>query len=63
MRFIELMPVGDMRELTWEHVVPSDEILARLSAVAPLTPASGPARGNGPAAYYHVARRARERSA
>jgi cyclic pyranopterin phosphate synthase len=51
-RFIELMPVGDMRELTWEHIVPSDEILARLSAVAPLTPASGPARGNGPAAYY-----------
>src|SRR4051794_7729041 len=26
-RFIELMPVGDLRELTWEHVVPSDEIL------------------------------------
>ncbi|HEV8445544.1 MAG TPA: GTP 3',8-cyclase MoaA [Gemmatimonadaceae bacterium] len=51
-RFIELMPVGDMRELTWEHIVPSDEILARLSVVAPLTPASGPARGNGPAAYY-----------
>jgi cyclic pyranopterin phosphate synthase len=51
-RFIELMPVGDMRELTWEHIVPSDEILSRLSAVAPLTPASGPARGNGPAAYY-----------
>jgi cyclic pyranopterin phosphate synthase len=51
-RFIELMPVGDMRELTWEHIVPSDEILARLSAVAPLTPASGPTRGNGPAAYY-----------
>ena len=35
-RFIELMPVGDMRELTWEHVVPSDEILARLRAIAPL---------------------------
>jgi GTP 3',8-cyclase len=51
-RFIELMPVGDMRELTWEHIVPSDEILARLGAVAPLTPAAGPARGNGPAAYY-----------
>jgi cyclic pyranopterin phosphate synthase len=51
-RFIELMPVGDMRELTWEHIVPSDEILARLNAVAPLTPASGPPRGNGPAAYY-----------
>ena len=26
-RFIELMPVGEMRELTWEHVVPSDEVL------------------------------------
>jgi GTP 3',8-cyclase len=51
-RFIELMPVGDMRELTWEHIVPSDEILSQLSAVAPLTPASGPTRGNGPAAYY-----------
>jgi cyclic pyranopterin phosphate synthase len=51
-RFIELMPVGDMRELTWEHIVPSDEILSRLSAVAPLTPAPGPTRGNGPAAYY-----------
>jgi cyclic pyranopterin phosphate synthase len=51
-RFIELMPVGDMRELTWEHIVPSDEILSRLSAIAPLTPTSGPKRGNGPAAYY-----------
>ena len=51
-RFIELMPVGDLRALTWEHVVPSDEILARLRAIAPLTPTSGPERGNGPAAYY-----------
>jgi cyclic pyranopterin phosphate synthase len=51
-RFIELMPVGDMRTLTWEHVVPSDEILARLRAIAPLTPTAGPPRGNGPAAYY-----------
>ncbi len=51
-RFIELMPVGDMRELTWEHVVPSDEILTRLSRIAPLTPTDGPARGNGPAAYH-----------
>jgi len=51
-RFIELMPVGDMRALTWEHVVPSDEILARLRAIAPLTPTAGPPRGNGPAAYY-----------
>lgn len=51
-RFIELMPVGDLRALTWEHVVPSDEILARLAAVAPLTPSAGPAKGNGPASYY-----------
>ena len=26
-RFIELMPVGEMATLTWEHVVPSDEVL------------------------------------
>jgi GTP 3',8-cyclase len=32
-RFIELMPVGEMASLTMEHVVPSDEILARLSKV------------------------------
>lgn len=51
-RFIELMPVGDLRALTWEHVVPSDEILARLRAIAPLAPSAGPERGNGPAAYY-----------
>jgi len=51
-RFIELMPVGEMRDLTWERVVPSDEILERLGAIAPITPAIGPARGNGPARYY-----------
>jgi cyclic pyranopterin phosphate synthase len=51
-RFIELMPVGDLRELTWEHVVSSDEILSRLNTIAPLTPATGPAKGNGPAKYY-----------
>jgi cyclic pyranopterin phosphate synthase len=51
-RFIELMPVGEMRELTWDHVVPSDEILHRLEAVAPLSPVEGPARGNGPARYF-----------
>jgi len=48
-RFIELMPVGDMRDVTWDHVVPSDEILERLTG---LVPAQGPVRGNGPAAYY-----------
>jgi cyclic pyranopterin phosphate synthase len=50
-RFIELMPVGDMRELTWDHVVGSDEIIARLGN---LVPTQGPARGNGPAAYYSL---------
>ena len=54
-RFIELMPVGDMRELTWEHVVPSDEILARLRRIAPLEAFSPEVRGNGPAAYYRLA--------
>ncbi|HET7631134.1 MAG TPA: GTP 3',8-cyclase MoaA [Gemmatimonadaceae bacterium] len=51
-RFIELMPVGDMRELTWEHVVPSDEVLARIGRLGRLVPSSGPPRGNGPAAYH-----------
>lgn len=53
-RFIELMPVGDLRELTWEHVVPSDEILERIAALGALAPDSGPARGNGPAQYYRL---------
>jgi len=51
-RFIELMPVGEMRDLTWDHVVPSDEILRRLEEIARLEPVSGPARGNGPARYF-----------
>jgi cyclic pyranopterin phosphate synthase len=51
-RFIELMPVGDMRELTWEHVVPTAEILDRVAAVDALVPDAGPSRGNGPATYY-----------
>lgn len=50
-RFIELMPVGEMRDVTWEHVVPSDEILERAAAIAPLSPVSGP-NGNGPAKYF-----------
>ena len=53
-RFIELMPVGEMRDLTWEHVVPSDEVLARASDVAPLQASAGP-KGNGPAAYHSFA--------
>ena len=54
-RFIELMPVGDLRDLTWEHVVPSDEVLSRVAAVAPLEPREGPVRGNGPAVYHGFA--------
>ena len=53
-RFIELMPVGEMRALTWQHVVPSDEVLGRVAELGPLTPGGGPPRGNGPAAYYHL---------
>ncbi|MEO7501836.1 MAG: GTP 3',8-cyclase MoaA [Gemmatimonadaceae bacterium] len=54
-RFIELMPVGGMRELTWEHVVPSDEVLERVSSLGPLAHVAGPPRGNGPAEYYQLA--------
>jgi cyclic pyranopterin phosphate synthase len=54
-RFIELMPVGSMAGLTDEHVVPSDEILSRIdSTLGSLSPADGPARGNGPAAYHRL---------
>jgi cyclic pyranopterin phosphate synthase len=53
-RFIELMPVGEMRDLTWEHVVPSDEVLARVAELGALEPDDGPARGNGPATYYRL---------
>jgi GTP 3',8-cyclase len=54
-RFIELMPVGDLRELTWEHVIPSDEILERIARLGSLEPVAGPLRGNGPAAYHQLA--------
>jgi len=54
-RFIELMPVGGLRELTAEHIVPSEEVLERASVLGPLEPGGGPRLGNGPAAYYHYA--------
>jgi cyclic pyranopterin phosphate synthase len=53
-RFIELMPVGDLRELTWDHVVPSDEVLARVAEVGTLARAVDAPRGNGPATYYRL---------
>ncbi len=53
-RFIELMPVGDLRELTWDHVVPTTEILQRISDLGVLSDDAGPTRGNGPARYYRL---------
>ena len=54
-RFIELMPVGEMAHLTDEHIVPSAEVLARVATLGALTGAEGPARGNGPAVYHRIA--------
>jgi GTP 3',8-cyclase len=55
-RFIELMPVGEMEQVTFEQIVPSDEILARIRAeLGPLERTQGPPRGNGPAAYWRLA--------
>jgi cyclic pyranopterin phosphate synthase len=51
-RFIELMPVGDLRSATFEHVVESDEILSRLASLGGLVPVDPPSRSNGPARYY-----------
>ena len=54
-RFIELMPVGSLEPMTDEMVVPSDEVLSRIQdALGTLASAAGPARGNGPAAYYQL---------
>lgn len=54
-RFIELMPVGELAEASPDLIVPSDEVLARVAALGALTPAIGPERGNGPARYYRLA--------
>ncbi|HEX5074078.1 MAG TPA: GTP 3',8-cyclase MoaA [Gemmatimonadaceae bacterium] len=54
-RFIELMPVGEMSGLTWEHIVPSDEVVSRIASLGALAPDGGPPRGNGPAKYYRLA--------
>lgn len=52
-RFIELMPVGDLRDLTAAHVVPAGEVLERIARVGPLEAVDGPA-GNGPARYMRL---------
>jgi cyclic pyranopterin phosphate synthase len=52
-RFIELMPVGDLATLEWEHVVPSSEVLERCAeTLGGLASAGEAPRGNGPAVYY-----------
>lgn len=53
-RFIELMPVGELRDLTWEHVVPTDEILTRIRVLGAPLDDPGPSRGNGPARYLRL---------
>ena len=54
-RFIELMPVGDMSDTKFEHVVPAEEVLASASAaLGGLLPDIGPVLGNGPARYYRA---------
>ncbi len=54
-RFIELMPVGDMSDSGLERVVPSDEVLAAVDdALGGILPDIGPALGNGPARYYRA---------
>lgn len=55
-RFIELMPVGDLAGTEFERVVPSEEVLSRIAArFGALEPVDGPARGNGPARYLRIA--------
>ena len=54
-RFIELMPVGDMSDSGLDRVVPSDEVLAAVDdALGGILPDIGPALGNGPARYYRA---------
>ena len=53
-RFIELMPVGSMAALTWDHVVPSSEVLERAAEAGNLAPVDSPVGGNGPAKYFRL---------
>jgi cyclic pyranopterin phosphate synthase len=54
-RFIELMPVGDLAGTEFARVVPSEEVLERIAArFGTLEQAEGPARGNGPATYQRI---------
>lgn len=50
-RFIEVMPTGDNLEVSRDHFISSDEILARIGEIGALAPVAGPG-GNGPATYF-----------
>jgi GTP 3',8-cyclase len=55
-RFIELMPVGDMKDLEWRHVVSSAEVLERCDrALGGIAATADRPLGNGPADYYRAA--------
>lgn len=53
-RFIELMPVGDMSGDEADRVVPTDEVLDRVASLGSLAEDEGPSRGNGPARYLRL---------
>jgi cyclic pyranopterin phosphate synthase len=53
-RFIEVMPVRENRDLQSGTYVSSDEILERVARIGDLAPVPGPA-GNGPARYFAFA--------
>jgi GTP 3',8-cyclase len=52
-RFIELMPVGELADRA-ELSMPIGEILERVRAIGAIEPGAGP-EGNGPATYYRLA--------
>lgn len=53
-RFIELMPVGEMGAQGMERVVPAEEVLRRIGVLGTLEPSAGPPLGNGPAVYHRL---------
>jgi cyclic pyranopterin phosphate synthase len=54
-RFIELMPVGEMRDATSERIVSADEILQGVAAIGTLSECEAPVKSNGPARYFRLA--------
>jgi len=54
-RFIELMPVGELKDLEWKHVVSSAEVLERCDgALGGIGATAERPLGNGPADYYRA---------